>query len=449
MQHSAMIWDNWETKLELFRSQVKEMVEEDSKTVFHLPSIDFAEAVLEPTLFSKMVRTRTERLLSQIDESLVGKKKLEKSLGKIRIGYIGKGITYDEHESSTFLMEMLKMQNRKEFEIFVYNEDLSQQNEGNARKQVAFYADHFRDVSFLHLISAVKLIQEDNLHFLITTELLEGRMTELLSHRLAPVQICYSSVPRSLGGKVVDLLATHPFLVEKTEHFTETLVSLPFFVPPKLSKYSLRVPQQITRAELGLPENVFSLIVWNDLSFFPQFLESLKEVLTRLPNVQLWLKRDPHYCVDPIKEKLGTLAERVSFIDPTRIASHNEIDIFPLADLAIDTFPISDRQQTINLLWSGVPVISMCGESPLSRVSCAILHSLKLEQLTVDSPSKLVEKVVEYVNDKKKLKAIKRKLDSEKHSPKSLFDSRHSVEQFENKLKEIYNSASDKSKDEL
>ena len=61
-------------------------------------------------------------------------------------------------------------------------------------------------------------------------------------------------------------------------------------------------------------------------------------------------------------------------------------------DIALDTNPYSGTTTTCEALWMGVPVISLVGESHMSRVSLSILRHLGLEFFAASTPDEYVKK---------------------------------------------------------
>jgi protein O-GlcNAc transferase len=60
-----------------------------------------------------------------------------------------------------------------------------------------------------------------------------------------------------------------------------------------------------------------------------------------------------------------------------------------LADLFVDTFPYAAHSTASHALWAGVPVLTLCGETFVSRVASSLLHTSGLPELIVDSLKEL------------------------------------------------------------
>ena len=68
-------------------------------------------------------------------------------------------------------------------------------------------------------------------------------------------------------------------------------------------------------------------------------------------------------------------------------------------DLLLDTFLYNGHTTTIEALWSGLPVITLEGNSFASRVSASILKSIGLDELISSSKEEYIEKDSEEIFD--------------------------------------------------
>lgn len=64
---------------------------------------------------------------------------------------------------------------------------------------------------------------------------------------------------------------------------------------------------------------------------------------------------------------------------PDHLARHR------LADLFLDTFPVNAHTTASDALWAGCPVLTLAGETFVSRVAGSLLHAMGLPELIVRS----------------------------------------------------------------
>jgi len=93
----------------------------------------------------------------------------------------------------------------------------------------------------------------------------------------------------------------------------------------------------------------------------------------------------------------GVPRDRVELVGQTGYMDHmRQISGF---DIALDTWPYNCTTTTCDLLWMGVPVLSLCGSSHRSRVGRSILSAIGLEELSADDESAYVAKAAGLARD--------------------------------------------------
>jgi predicted O-linked N-acetylglucosamine transferase (SPINDLY family) len=85
------------------------------------------------------------------------------------------------------------------------------------------------------------------------------------------------------------------------------------------------------------------------------------------------------------------------------------------ADLAFDAAPYGGHATTVDLLWAGVPVLTVAGESFCARVAASILHRAGLGELIAESLDDYRRKALELVGDPVRLRRLKRRLQVSRH----------------------------------
>jgi predicted O-linked N-acetylglucosamine transferase (SPINDLY family) len=85
--------------------------------------------------------------------------------------------------------------------------------------------------------------------------------------------------------------------------------------------------------------------------------------------------------IEPSRIDMGGTRESAA----AHLARYAEIDI------ALDPFPFTGSTTTFEALWMGVPVVSLLGDSFMSRWTPSMLRKVGLEQLVAASPDEYVE----------------------------------------------------------
>ena len=82
--------------------------------------------------------------------------------------------------------------------------------------------------------------------------------------------------------------------------------------------------------------------------------------------------------------------DRIKFaVELDTIKEH--LDRYREVDIALDPFPFNGATTTFQALWMGVPVISLVGETFMSRATGSILQPGGLEELVADTPEAYVK----------------------------------------------------------
>jgi predicted O-linked N-acetylglucosamine transferase (SPINDLY family) len=85
-----------------------------------------------------------------------------------------------------------------------------------------------------------------------------------------------------------------------------------------------------------------------------------------------------------------------------------------LADLFIDTVPYNAHTTASDALWTGLPVLSLLGDTFAGRVAGSLLNAIGLNELITNTQNEYETLAIDLGNNKDKLKSIKQKLISNK-----------------------------------
>jgi protein O-GlcNAc transferase len=108
---------------------------------------------------------------------------------------------------------------------------------------------------------------------------------------------------------------------------------------------------------------------------------------------------------------LKILGERVEFLSfqrrPNYLATYNRID------LGLDTFPYNGHTTSLDSFWMGVPVVTLCGKTVVSRAGLSQMTNLGLaEQFVAGTPEEYVKLAAKWANDLPGLAELRKSLRS-------------------------------------
>ena len=82
------------------------------------------------------------------------------------------------------------------------------------------------------------------------------------------------------------------------------------------------------------------------------------------------------------------------------------------ADLFLDTLPFNAHTTTSDALWTGLPVLTVMGESFASRVAASLLIGIGLPELITNTQKEYEALAIELAGSPQKLRDVKLKLAS-------------------------------------
>jgi protein O-GlcNAc transferase len=378
----------WENQAELAR-QVIEGVEHDVPT--GTPAAPFSFMTLPtPTTPGQQLQCARKhaRSLSHGQRVALAPRTSTPRRGgksKITLGYLSAGFL--GHPMAYLTAELFEKHDRENFEVLAYS--YSGDDGSDIRRRLVAAFDRFHDVRELSALAAAQRIAADEVDILIDLQGYTGaHRTAILALQPAPIQVQYLGYPGTMGGDFIDYLLVDDFIVPPGQqpYFTEHLVHLPGCYLVNDGKRAMASPAPV-RAECGLPESGFVFCDFNNsYKITPEMFDIWMRLLKAVPGSVLWLLEGnrfsrPNLCQEA--EARGVPTERLVFAPrcsmPEHLARHC------LADLFLDTYPVCGHTTASESLWAGCPVLTMAGETFISRVAGSLLRSLGLSELVTTS----------------------------------------------------------------
>ena len=300
--------------------------------------------------------------------------------GRVRLGWVS--FDFREHPVSQLLVEMLERLDRQRFEVVLYS---AGPDDGSLlRQRMQTVADRFVDIRGLSDGQAAAMVRSDGIDILI--DLMghtRGHRLGVFAARPAPVQVSFLGFPNSTGAPFLDYLLGDPLVtpVELAAQCSEKLAQMPLTWQPNGRWRPL--PQPMTRAQAGLPEDAFVMCAFNHTyKILPDVFDAWCEVLREVPHALLWMKETNGQLRDNVRRELaarGVAADRVVYARVVPYAEH--FSRMALADVFVDTWPYNAQTTAADALWAGVPVVTLYGNGFSSRVAASVLNAAGLGEL--------------------------------------------------------------------
>ncbi|XP_050221942.1 probable UDP-N-acetylglucosamine--peptide N-acetylglucosaminyltransferase SEC [Mercurialis annua] len=363
---------------------------------------------------------------------------------RLRIGYVSSD--FGNHPLSHLMGSVFGMHNREYVEVFCYA--LSPNDGTEWRQRIQSETEHFVEVSAMSADTIAKLINEDKIQILINLNgYTKGARNEIFAMQPAPIQVSYMGFPGTTGATYIDYLVTDEF-VSPTRYshiYSEKLIHMPhcYFVNDyKQKNLDVLDPTcQHKRSDYGLPEDKFIFACFNQLyKMDPEIFNTWCNILKRVPNSALWLLRFPAAGEMRLRSYAiaqGVQPEQIIFTDVAMKQEH--IRRSALADLFLDT-PLCNAHTTgTDILWAGLPMVTLPLEKMATRVAGSLCLATGLgDEMIVSSMKEYEERAVSLALNRPKLQALTNKLKAVRMTC-PLFDAARWVQNLERAYFKMWN----------
>ena len=356
---------------------------------------------------------------------------------RIKIGYFSADL--NSHAVSQLIYKMLRIHDKKKFQIYCYSFGLKQKDE--IHMNIKNYVNVYRDIGNIADHEAALLARKDEIDIAIDLQGYTGKQRAgIFVNRAAPIQINYLGYPGTMGAKFIDyIIADENLIPEKNQKFfSEKIIYMPdsYQVQDDELKAAEITP---SKTKLGLPEDCFIFCaINNNYKILPEVFNSWMKILEKVEKSVLWLLETNEIARDNLlKEaklrKIGS--ERIVFTK--RIAYDIYLSQLQHADLFLDTFVYNAGASASNALWVGVPVLTKEGLGYTARMASSLLRSIGLPELITNNAEAYEKLAVELATNPNKLRSTKLKL-KENRLQKALFKTEIFTRNFEKGLEMVY-----------
>ncbi|XP_010550828.1 PREDICTED: probable UDP-N-acetylglucosamine--peptide N-acetylglucosaminyltransferase SEC [Tarenaya hassleriana] len=363
---------------------------------------------------------------------------------RLRVGYVSSD--FGNHPLSHLMGSVFGMHTRDNVEVFCYA--LSPNDGSEWRQRIQSEAEHFVDVSAMPSDMIAKLINEDKIQILINLNgYTKGARNEIFAMQPAPIQVSYMGFPGTTGATYIDYLVTDEFVspLRYAHIYSEKLVHLPhcYFVNDyKQKNRDVLDPNcQPKRSDYGLPEDKFIFACFNQLyKMDPEIFTAWCNILKRVPNSALWLLRFPaagEMRLRAYAAAQGVQPDQIIFTDVAMKQEHIRRSV--LADLFLDSPLCNGHTTGTDVLWAGLPVVTLPLEKMATRVAGSLCLATGLgDEMIVNSIKEYEERAVSLALNRTKLQALTNKL-KEVRLTCPLFDTERWVRNLERSYFKMWN----------
>ena len=328
----------------------------------------------------------------------------------LRIGYVSPD--FRDHPVGRYMLRLLAARDRRAFRVFGY---ARVPRPDGLTAELQAQADHWRSVVGLSDQEAAEVIRQDQIDILVDLAgHTAGDQLLIFAHKPAPVQINYMGYPATTGLSAMDYrftdeLADPPGLTDRFH--SEKLIRLP--------KCAWCCPRfENATAFANLPALETGRVTFGSFNNFAKVNEPLlslwAKILNSTPGARLLLKAKGLNS-ESVQQRVR-LAMGQAEIDPDRlelcpwVSPAEHLMRYGQVDIALDTYPYHGTTTTCESLWMGVPVVTLAGQSHVSRVGVSLLTNAGLPELIAQTPEQYVKIAADLAGDLPRLAEIRRTL---------------------------------------
>jgi len=329
---------------------------------------------------------------------------------KLRIGYVSADFML--HPVGFLLSDVLRFHDKRAFEVYCFSmvvraeEVLPQLREG---------AEHWEDIFFVSDAELVDMIREAEIDILVD---LSGHTAHhrllAFARRPAPVQVEWIGYFHSTGMKSLDYFITDPYTTPpgSGQLFSET----PLYMPHSRFCYG---PPAHSPEVAPSPVEKSGSITFGSFNRLPKLTDAVviawARILDAVPGSRLVIKAGP-LADTTVKDRLTNRFARQGIpgdrLDLRESSTHAEmLAQYGDIDIALDPFPFNGGMTTLEALWMGVPVVTIAGNSVVSRQTVSALSNSGLaDQLAFADVDAYIQGAVALANDHAQLAKLRREM---------------------------------------
>lgn len=330
------------------------------------------------------------------------------SNARLRVGYLS--TDFFAHAVGYLVRDLFARHDRAQFEIYAYSLR-HRPDEVQARIQQG--CDVYRNLAGSGADRIVQTIINDRIDILVDLAgYTSAAQPAVLAARPAPVQISWLGYLGTSGASFIDYLIADDVALppELAAGYTERIIRLPHFLIASPLPVATTGP---SREEAGLGSEGFVFCSFNQTyKLDRRTFSAWMDILRRTPGSRLWMYvPDPDPCGGNLRReaaRLGIDPGRLVFAGREPMARH--LARAALADLALDPFHICGGATSVAMLYAGVPVLTLRGNSFLARMGSSINACLGMEDFDCATPEVYIAKAVELAANPAALAAAKEQL---------------------------------------
>jgi protein O-GlcNAc transferase len=317
----------------------------------------------------------------------------------LNIGYVS--ADFRRHPVGLSFQYLLENHDRQRFKIFCFS---SVPRPDSQTQSMERSADQWHSVGPMSDEQLAKLVRDCKIDILVDLSLhmAHNRLT-MLARKPAPVQVTYLGYPSTTGVGAIDY------------RLSDAVIDPPG-TDANYTEQTIRLPRTYMCWRWGgkqspagtLPAKRNGYVTFGCLNNFckvtPAVLDLWGKVMARATDSRLLLRSPAGSAADRVTAALGKHGierGRVEFVG--QLSFDDYVKVMARQDVGLDPFPYPGHTTSLDSFWMGVPVVTLVGDTGVSRVGASLLEAIGLPELIGQSAEQFVAIAVSVANDLPKL----------------------------------------------
>jgi predicted O-linked N-acetylglucosamine transferase (SPINDLY family) len=333
----------------------------------------------------------------------------EASDRRIRVAYVSGD--FREHAVSYLTAGLFELHDRTRFEVIGIS--FGPNTQDAMYQRVASSFDRFIDVA--PVSDKDVAVQMRALGVDIAVDLAgatQNARPGIFAHRAAPVQVNFLGFPGT-GYPMHDYIIGDEYVIPAgfEKDYVEAVVRMPDVF--QANDHKRRISDAaLTRQQFGLPAKGFVFCAFHASSKInPGMFDIWMRLLQTVEASVLWLATGNANTQANLRLEArarGVSGDRLVFTGVMPYDQH--LARLRLADLVLDTWPFNGGTTTSDVLYAGLPMVTVSGRSFASRMSGSLLRAMGLVELIAEDLGQYEALAIGLAHDSKRLQSLRARI---------------------------------------
>ena len=340
---------------------------------------------------------------STLDTNKIVRIKTDKT--QVRLGFLCGEIR--DHPTFHLIKNLFKELNNELFSLTMFSFNHEEQEKDYIEGSIKFI-----DLTEMNRKDANNFIKTFDIDVLIDlTTIISHNRQNILDKNCAKVIIAYLAFPGTTGNKLYDYIITDNIISPESQQkfYQEKFLALPSTY--QVNDGNINIDSDEDRKSHNLPENGTILGSLNQsFKLEPMMFDAWMDILKIHDDTYLWLLDEGEDMRKNILSYVDKRIDQKRIIFAERVDREKHLSRICNIDIALDTRVYNGHTTSIEMLQSGIPLVTLEGKHFASRVSASLLHALGVEDLVAKDINGYKEIVSTLINDTSAFSSLKKKI---------------------------------------